>query len=95
MRRLEGWPHTQIHPSIDFRPPVDTRAKGPSGRTLFTMDANKLTPHLLHISKEHQDKHFSIVVLQIDETTAPAELLRIQDAVVRAARLLAPQAPLE
>jgi hypothetical protein len=59
------------------------------------MDANKLTPHLLHVSEEHEEKHFSIVVLQIDETTAPAELLKIQDAVVRAARLLTPQAPLE
>jgi hypothetical protein len=59
------------------------------------MNAKKLTPHLLHISKEHQDKHFSIVVLQIDETTAPAELLCVRDAVVRAARLLSPQPPLE
>jgi hypothetical protein len=59
------------------------------------MDANKLTPHLLHVSKEHENKHFSVVVLQIDETTAPAELLKIHDAVVRAARLLTPQAPLE
>ena len=55
------------------------------------MDAKKLTPHLLHISKDHHDKPFSIVVLQIDERTAPAELLRIQDAVVRAARLLSGQ----
>ena len=55
------------------------------------MDPSKLTPHLLHISKEHQDKPFSIVVLQIDERTAPAELLRIQDAVVRAARLISGQ----
>ena len=55
------------------------------------MDPSKLTPHLLHISKEHQDKPFSIVVLQIDETTAPAEMLRIQDAVVRAARLISGQ----
>ena len=59
------------------------------------MDAKKLTPHLLHISKEHQDKPFSIVVLQIDSTTAPGELLRIQDAVVRAARLLTVQATVE
>ena len=55
------------------------------------MDPNKLTPHLLHISQAHQDKPFSIVVLQIDESTAPAELLRIQDAVVRAARLISGQ----
>ncbi len=55
------------------------------------MDAKNLTPHLLHISKGHEDKPFSIVVLQIDERTAPAELLRIQDAVVRAARLLSAQ----
>jgi hypothetical protein len=59
------------------------------------MDAKNLTPHLLHISKEHQDKPFSIVVLQIDESTAPAELLSVRDAVVRAARLLTPQAPVE
>ena len=59
------------------------------------MDANKLTPHLLHVSKKNQDQPISIVVLQIDETTAPAELLRVQDAVVRAARLFSPQAPLE
>jgi hypothetical protein len=59
------------------------------------MDANKLTPHLLHISKEHEDEHFSIVVLQIDESTAPAELLCVRDAVVRAARLLSPQLPIE
>jgi hypothetical protein len=59
------------------------------------MDAKKLTPHFLHISKENQDKPFSIVVLQIDESTAPAELLNIRDAVVRAARLLSPQPVVE
>ena len=59
------------------------------------MDATKLTPHLLHISKQHEEKPVSIVVLQIDATTAPAELLRVQDAVVRAARLLSGQVTLK
>ncbi|HEX9501751.1 MAG TPA: hypothetical protein VGA10_08865 [Thermoanaerobaculia bacterium] len=59
------------------------------------MDATKLTPHLLHISKKHQDKPFSIVVLQIDESTAPAELLSVREAVVRAARLLTAQVLVE
>ena len=59
------------------------------------MDSTKLTPHLLHISKQHEEKPVSIVVLQIDATTAPAELLRVQDAVVRAARLLSGQITLK
>ncbi|MDQ6800199.1 MAG: hypothetical protein M3041_05115 [Acidobacteriota bacterium] len=59
------------------------------------MDANKLTPHLLHVSREHEEKPFSIVVLQIDANAAPAELLCVRDAVVRAARLLSPQLPVE
>ena len=41
------------------------------------------------------ESQVSIVVLQIDEFTAPAQLLRIQDAVVRAALLLGSQAPLQ
>ena len=59
------------------------------------MDSNKLTPHMLHISRQHDEKPISIVVLQIDASTAPAELLRVQDAVVRAARLLSGQVTLK
>lgn len=59
------------------------------------MNSHKLNEHLLHFSDEYEDRPVSIVVLQIDQCTAPAELLTLQDAVVRAALLFSPQTPLE
>ena len=53
------------------------------------MEKKQFVPEIL------EETPVSIVVLQIDEFTAPAQLLRVQDAVVRAALLLGSQAPLE